>query len=267
MGRLFLSVFISSLILCMVSCQELEETPIENDMDLIEFFNGEGLFILGRILRDHPDILESIHDHNEYTIMAPTDEAFNKAFDLMGVDNLDAFIKRVGGDLFFKEYMKTHILEYNVASRTLGEDLYLLTSSGISLGIDPNSSTFNIMDAFGGGAKVIKANLFFQGGRIHVIDAVLVPNYALERDNGRNGIIETATTLACSEFIGAIISVDGLLNRLEEQKYLSIFVPSNTSFQLLFGKHNVNSLEQLQIKIKRKPINLLNHHINENTCF
>jgi len=243
-------VLISLSLFLFFSCnQDIDELPESNTLGVIETLESEGLFVFSGILKNHPQLLDLVEDDFELTLFAPTDEAFEKAFTILRVNNLEAFTNRIGGVDFLVEYISTHFLKRRVISYTIMGQSYWDTASGISLGITPGTLNLKIRDAFGGEANTVKADIIVKKGYINIIDAVIWPNYALEKSKGRNGLIEVANSLGFSEFIGSMILAENFNLKLLREENLSIFIPTNSAFQRLFVKYGVKNLEELIEKI------------------
>jgi uncharacterized surface protein with fasciclin (FAS1) repeats len=130
-------------------------------------YEGQFDILIAAVLAADPAILETLTSRNQYTVFAPTDDAFVALLDEIGL---------TAEELLGNQELLTTVLLYHVAQgnrdassvissyriRTLQGGI-LYQSGGVLT--DANARTSNI----------IVTDLFASNGVIHVIDAVVLP--------------------------------------------------------------------------------------------
>lgn len=113
------------------------------------------------------DLVDTLKNDGQFTVFAPTDEAFQK----LGADKLNELLKPEN-----KEALKD-ILFYHVARKEIladkvvklnGKELNMLNNKKAKIEVKNN-------EAYIDGAKIIITDIRAKNGIIHVIDAVMVP--------------------------------------------------------------------------------------------
>ena len=97
------------------------------------------------------------------TIFAPTNEAFAK----LPKDQVE-FLTSAKGKPTLQAILKHHVVGSSVGSSSVLDRRRLSALSGQSLEIDPTALTID-------GARLVATDVAFDGGLVHVIDAVMVP--------------------------------------------------------------------------------------------
>jgi uncharacterized surface protein with fasciclin (FAS1) repeats len=97
------------------------------------------------------------------TIFAPTNEAFAK----LPKDQVE-FLTSAKGKSTLQAILKHHVVGQSVGSSAVLERRRLAALSGQSLDIDPAALTVD-------GARLVATDVAFDGGLVHVIDAVMLP--------------------------------------------------------------------------------------------
>jgi uncharacterized surface protein with fasciclin (FAS1) repeats len=120
-------------------------------------------------LLDETDLLETLDDSEaEFTVFAPTDEAFEALLDEleMDIDELLAEPDVAASILLY------HLVEGTLLSEDLEDDMELETLNGASIVVTVTSSGDVILDEF---ATIVEPDLEVSNGVIHLIDGVLLP--------------------------------------------------------------------------------------------
>jgi uncharacterized surface protein with fasciclin (FAS1) repeats len=97
------------------------------------------------------------------TIFAPTNEAFAK----LPKEQVE-FLTSAKGKATLQAILKHHVVGQTVGSASVLERRSLTALSGQSLKVDPASLTID-------GARLVATDVAFDGGLVHVIDAVMLP--------------------------------------------------------------------------------------------
>lgn len=176
----------------------------------------------------------------EYTIFAPTDEAFAK---------LD---KQVVADLLKPENKKqlAAILKYHVvAGKVMAEDAAKLTAAptlnGQRIPLDVAAKQPMV-----GSAKVLKTDISCSNGIIHVVDAVIMPT--------TKTIPEVANEAGAFKTLLAAAKAAGLAETLGSDGPFTIFAPTDKAFKKL-PEGTVENL--LKPENKDKLANILKYHV------
>ncbi len=97
------------------------------------------------------------------TVFAPTNEAFAK----LPKDQVE-FLTSAKGKSTLQAILKHHVVAQSVGSSAVLDRRRLTALSGQSLPIDPTALTVD-------GARLVATDVAFDGGLVHVIDAVMLP--------------------------------------------------------------------------------------------
>ena len=106
---------------------------------------------------------------DQYTVFAPTDEAFVELYSLLGVDEVSELSPELVRDVLFY-----HVVEGRIAANSVvpkKNDRTIETLLGINFSVDSGAT----IHAVGNTANIEAANISASNGIIHVIDAVLLP--------------------------------------------------------------------------------------------
>lgn len=141
-------------------------------------------------LLEESDLAESLDDDVEFTLFAPTDEAFEDLFDELDID-LDELLDDVE---LLMDILLYHMIEDIVESDDLEDEQEIETLQGgiITVTIDDESIILN------DSAEVLDADIEASNGVIHIIDAVLIPVF----EGGETCFISTDTSNGASVHVG-----------------------------------------------------------------
>jgi uncharacterized surface protein with fasciclin (FAS1) repeats len=168
----------------------------------------------------------------EFTVFAPTDEAFN----LLGADTIAALLADTET---LSNILLQHVVETTVSS-TVAFTLngkQATTLSGAMVPISINSETDSLTF---GGAKIVMSDLYTTNGVIHVIDMVVVADVVVPEP--AMSIVDVATQAGSFNTLVAALTATGLnetLANLDAQ--YTVFAPSDEAFALL-GEDTINAL-------------------------
>ncbi|KZY32458.1 MULTISPECIES: fasciclin domain-containing protein [unclassified Oleiphilus] len=162
----------------------------------------------------------------EFTVFAPTDDAFDALFTALGVTP-DEFLAR--SDL-------ANILTYHVLSGTV--DATAATSlAGMMDNTTPTVETSSIEvsvsgdDLFVNRSQVVIADVVADNGIIHAIDKVLIPpNYF--------NVVETAQADGRFDTLVAAVVEAGLVSTLATTPDLTVFAPTDDAFADLVANND-----------------------------
>jgi len=117
--------------------------------------------ILIQTLRE-TDLIETLSLDGPYTILAPTDEAFNK----LPKQFLEDILKNKEQ---LTELLTHHIIQKKVMANSFNKISTISTSNGKKLSVD-SRDTLQIDDG-----RIIEKDIICLNGIIHIIDCVLIP--------------------------------------------------------------------------------------------
>ncbi len=229
------------------SCEKnKDEMKSTSEMTIAEYASSDNNFSTLVQALSKADLVNVLNGEGNFTVFAPTNEAFKALFNQLGVTGIS--------DLS-AETLKP-ILLYHV----LGEEKKSgMLSSGYFNTLSPAQSSFlSLYITSSGGVKinkntsVIKADVDVKNGVIHAIDKVLLPptvvDQALTNDN-------------FSILVEAVVKA-GLVETLKGAGPFTIFAPTNDAFRALFTQLGITGVNDLTAE-QLTPI-LLHHVVSGN---
>ncbi|XP_059846390.1 transforming growth factor-beta-induced protein ig-h3 [Hypanus sabinus] len=148
----------------------------------------------------------------EYTLFAPTDEAFRKV--------PPATLNRILGDPeALKSLLNYHILRKVQCAEAIisGAPMETLEGSSLEVGCSANSITLNGKDV------ITEKDMLATNGVIHMIDELLIPDSA-------KTILELTEKPGVTE-IGDLFRQAGMISYLERQEPLTLLAPLDSAFK------------------------------------
>lgn len=116
------------------------------------------------------DLVETLQGEGPFTVLAPT----NAAFDALPAGTLDDLLKPENKEKL-AGILKYHVVSGKVMSSDLSDGQVVTTVQGENLTVSIMDGKVYFMDATGGKAMVSQADVKAKNGVVHVIDAVLLP--------------------------------------------------------------------------------------------
>ena len=160
---LLLSLTIGIAAVGLSSCNDDDDSGSARNIAQLAEAN-DGLSTLEAALERFPDLTSTLSGSGDFTVFAPTDEAFENLLSAIGQTNLDDI-----PDDVLREILEYHVLSTSYKSTELtstsvptvgGENIAVSVSNGVTL----NNS-----------ASVTQADIAASNGVVHVVDEVLVP--------------------------------------------------------------------------------------------
>ncbi len=146
------------------------------------------------------------------TIFAPTNEAFAK----LPKEQVE-FLTSEKGKATLQAILKHHVVGQAVGSASVLERRRLTALSGQSLEVDPASLTID-------GARLVATDVAFDGGLVHVIDAVMVPELrSIEQILAEDARFETLRAAIQAADLGSLLGV-------QNPGPWTLLAPSNEAF-------------------------------------
>lgn len=161
------------------------------------------------------DLLEVFEDDDaEFTVFAPTDEAFEAVLEELDIE-LDVLLEDPEA---LSAILLYHVVDGTILSEDFEDGSELETLNGASIAVAVNEDgEINLNDA----ANLSEVDIEASNGVIHVIDAVLLPPDEASTD------VETCIVFAETERTAAIRVGPG------ENRTSIAFLPANTEFEVL----------------------------------
>ena len=206
-----------------VSHQQQAQSPQETaQADIVDTAVNAGSFQTLVAAAKAAGLVETLKGKGPYTVLAPTDEAFEK----LPKGTVETLLKTENRDKL-KQILMYHVISGNVKST----DVVKLTEAASAMGdkikiaVDGKEVMFNE-------SKLVKADIACTNGVIHVIDKVLIPG----QDSGtqtskKSDIIETAMGAEKFQTLVAAIKAAGLVDALKGEGPFTVFAPTDDAFK------------------------------------
>jgi transforming growth factor-beta-induced protein len=115
---------------------------------------------------------------DQYTVFAPTDDAFEALYGAYGVDNINDLGTELGGAETILNVLFYHVTEGRRAANSVvpknGMRTIETLLEGSTFSVE-SGETYPEITAVGNSANIISPNISASNGIIHVIDAVILP--------------------------------------------------------------------------------------------
>jgi uncharacterized surface protein with fasciclin (FAS1) repeats len=188
MRRLLVGAIAASLMLVGIAgpatARAPQAAPAPGDNTIAEIADAAGFELLlaavGYIAETNPDsaLIEGLLNDDQYTVFAPTDQAFLDLLDAVGLaDSQDPFgdIDAALGPGTVEAVVSYHVTEGRRAANSVvpprGERTITTLLPGATFTVDTGAE----ITAVGNTANITAANVSASNGVIHVIDAVILP--------------------------------------------------------------------------------------------
>lgn len=170
----------------------------------------------------YPGLVDALSNDGTYTVFAPTNDAFEALLSAIGQSSLDDVPEDVIERLLKYHVISTAALMSTDLSDGQTASTLLSNDDKVTVGISGNDVSIN-------GAEVTTANIEASNGRVHIIDAVLVPELEL---NILNTIVEPAYfNKDFSILTAAVVKADLLGTLTDASSDLTLFAPNNDAFE------------------------------------
>jgi transforming growth factor-beta-induced protein len=210
---------VALIVVSISSCNDDEDTPQPTE-SIVALAQGQSnLSSLVTALTKYPDLVTTLSGSGNFTVFAPTNDAFAALLTAVGQTSIDDVPEDVLKSLLQYHVitsgtvLSTQLTAGNVATAN-GENIAVTTSGGIRLN---------------GSAQVVTADVRATNGVVHIVDQVLVP-----ASIGRfvNTIVEPAyfnknfTTLIAAVKAASPSILETLLSNTKK----TLFAPTNAAF-------------------------------------
>ena len=157
-----------------------------------------------------------------FTVFAPTDDAFAA----LGQETINALFADPTGEL--ADILKYHVVGAEALSSSLSDGQMITTLNGDSIKVTIDQAG----DVFIDDAKVTAADIQTDNGVVHVIDAVIVPEYT---------VVDVVVASADHTSLEAAVTEAGLAETLAGEGPFTVFAPTDDAFAAL-GQETINAL-------------------------
>ena len=209
------------------------------------------LSILVDALTMFPDLVDALSLDGNYTVFAPTNDAFTALLGVIGQSSLDDVPEDV-----IERLLKYHVISSAAlmsVDLTDGQMAATLLSDDdkVTVGISGSDVTIN-------GANVTVANVEASNGIVHIVDAVLVPSLELSIVNT---IVEPAYfNKDFSILTEAVVTANLLSTLIDSEANYTLFAPNNDAFEAA----GITSLEGLTAN---DLVPILTYHVLDSEVF
>jgi uncharacterized surface protein with fasciclin (FAS1) repeats len=115
-------------------------------------------------------LVETLQGQGPFTVFAPTNDAFAK----LPAGTLDTLLRPENVEQL-KSILTYHVVSGKVLSKDLSNGQVVKTVNGQDLTVEITDGMVYLVDANGGKAKVVTADIETKNGVVHVVDAVVLP--------------------------------------------------------------------------------------------
>lgn len=229
-----------------VSLQEADQVAAT---DLVDTAINAGSFKTLIAAAKAADLVDTLKSKGPFTILAPTDDAFEK----LPEGTVESLLKEENKEKL-KQILTYHVIPGNVKST----DVVKLSEANSAMGekiqimVAGDKVKFN-------DAQLLKADIACSNGTIHVIDSVLIP----AQDDGtktsqKKDIVDTAVGAGSFNTLVAAVKAAGLVETLKGEGPFTVFAPTDEAFK----KIPAETLEMLlKPENKEKLAAILTYHV------
>ena len=211
---------------------------------------------------------ETLEGEGPFTVLAPTDAAFEAAFDALGI---------TAEELLADTETLTAILTYHVLPQEADSQLVATLDGSSVATVNGQSVDINVVDGqiMANQATVVSADLIADNGIVHVIDAVLLPpdiaealgvamaEEGMEEETTTTTEATTTTTEAMEPTIAEIVAeaaagdpaeftvllaaleTAGLVDALNGEGPFTVFAPTDAAFAALLEELGITAEDLL----------------------
>ncbi len=229
--------------LTLASCEkENDEITSVRDMTITQYASTDENFSILVQALSKADLANVLNGEGNFTVFAPTNDAFNQLFSQLGVTGI--------ADLSAETL--TPILLYHVFGE---EKKSTMLSEGYYNTLSPAQGNFASMRiSLTGGVKinretaVVAADVDVRNGVIHAIDKVLLPPTVVD---------QALSNESFSILVQAVVKAD-LAGTLSGNGPFTIFAPTNAAFEALFATLGISGINELTAE---QLVPILTYHV------
>lgn len=205
----------------LVSCSDDEPSVIENTDTIVDLATGNSsLTVLTQALTKFPDLVTTLSDESgDFTVFAPTDEAFANLLAVVGQTSLDDIPENV-----LRRILEYHVVVGTLMSTDLSDGANASTVLGENVVVDIDGSSVAINTS-----NVTTADVDAANGVVHIVDAVLIPGLEASIVNT---VVEPAYfNVNFTTLTSAVVQADLLTTLISREAQYTVFAPNNAAFE------------------------------------
>ena len=241
--------------------------PVMEEQSVLDLAIEAGQFSTLIAAIDAAGLAETLEGEGPFTVLAPTDAAFEAAFEALGI---------TAADLLADTETLTAILTYHVLPQAADSQLVATLDGSSAPTVNGQSVDINVVDGqiMINEATVVSADLIADNGIVHVLDAVLLPPDIaealgvamaedMEEETTTTTEATTTTTEAMQPTIAEIVAelaagnpaeftvllaaleTAGLVDALNGEGPFTVFAPTDAAFGALLEELGVTAEELL----------------------
>lgn len=224
------------------------------------------------------DLVNALSAEGPFTLFAPTDEAVNELFDLLGEDfnsfaDFDTVIERQILELI----LLYHVVPGNLTSSDLMPGVLETLATEETIEIIDSNGTFVIGDASEVDANITSADNTASNGVVHIVDKILIPQDVQEfldtldiggdNDDSTGGlptISEIVVNTDELEFLEQALELTGLLETLNGDGPFTVFAPTSETLLYVAGLlgNSIDDIESFDTDFEIEVLkNVLLYHV------
>ena len=195
------------------------------------------------------NLVETLKGKGPFTILAPTDEAFEK----LPKGTLESLLKEENRDKL-KKILTYHVISGNVKSTDVVKLTEAKSAMGDKIMIKAKDDIVMFNDS-----KLVKADIECSNGVIHVIDTVLIPgqNEGTETSHKKD-IVDAAVEAGSFKTLVTAVKAAGLAETLKGEGPFTVFAPTDEAF----SKIPAETLKQLLLPENKEKLQaILKYHV------
>ena len=214
----------------LTGCEEKDDEmkPV-SEMSIAEYASSDSNFSILVSALAKADLVGVLSGSGNFTVFAPTNDAFNALFSDLGISGIDDLSKET-----LTPILKYHVLGTEAKSSMITSGYYNTLSpaqgSYISLKVDVSSGV-----KLNKTTNVTKADVDVKNGVIHVIDKVLLPPTVVDQALNNDSF---------SILVQAVVKAN-LVDALNGKGPFTIFAPTNAAFEALFSTLGISGIAEL----------------------
>jgi transforming growth factor-beta-induced protein len=230
-------------IFILTGCEKSEDDMKQAaDMTIAEYASSDANFSILVQALAKADLVNVLNGTGNFTVFAPTNDAFTALFNELGISGIDALSRET-----LTPILLYHVLGTEAKSSMISTGYYSTLSpaqgSTLSLKVDVSSGV-----KLNKTANVTTADVDVKNGVIHVIDKVLLPPSVVDQALNNDSF---------SILVQAVVKAN-LVDVLNGTGPFTIFAPTNAAFQALFTTLGISGIADLTAE---QLVPILTYHV------
>ena len=232
-----------------VSHQQQEQTQETAQADIVETAMNAGSFKTLVAAAKAAGLVETLKGKGPFTVLAPTDAAFEK----LPKGTVESLLKAENKDKL-KQILTYHVISGNVKSTDVVKLKETASAMGSKIKITVEGENVKFNDS-----KLLKADIACSNGVIHVIDTVLIPGQNEgTKTSQKKDIVDTAIGAGSFKTLVAAVKAAGMVEVLKGEGPFTVFAPTDEAFKKI-PEETLKMLLQPENKEKLQAI--LKYHV------